>query len=184
MSAPGTDETSAAARRVLRAFELIADDWRYPGEAAAQGPRALIVPLAELAEALAAQPRPARLGVRLAAGDAVEALAPHLARLELVAIDFPGTGEGRGYSAARLLRQRFGFQHEIRAVGKVKQDQIFFMARSGFDAFELAPGEDAEAARRALRRDAVVYQPGASVAGIEPRRFAAQRSGSATSAKS
>jgi uncharacterized protein (DUF934 family) len=157
-------------RRVLRGLELIEDDWRYLGEPGAAGAEALIVPLAQLAHVLAQEPRPARLGVRLAASDAVEALEPHLGKLALVAFEFPGTGDGRGYSAARLLRERYGFRHELRAIGKVKQDQIFFMIRSGFDAFELAAGEDVEAARCAQRRFDVAYQP--------------QRSGSVTSANS
>jgi uncharacterized protein (DUF934 family) len=176
----------SAPRRLLRGLELIEDDWRYAGEAAPSAPMpdALIVPLAELARVLAEAPRPTRLGVRLAASDAVETLEPYLGQLELVAIDFPGPGEGRGYSAARLLRERFGFRHEIRAVGKVKPDQLFFMARSGFDAFELSAGESLEDARRAWQRFDVAYQPGASLAGIHAQRFTAQRSGSATSANS
>jgi uncharacterized protein (DUF934 family) len=168
----------SAPRQVLRGLELIEDDWRHAAEVAPAGPApdALIVPLAELARVLTETARPRRLGVRLAPGDAVETLEPYLAQLELVAIEFPGPGEGRGYSAARLLRERLGFRHEIRAVGKVKQDQLLFMARCGFDAFELAPGESLEGARRALQRFDVAYQLGA--------RVAAQRSGSATSANS
>jgi uncharacterized protein (DUF934 family) len=86
-----------------------------------------------------------KVGVRVAPADKVEDLAPHLADVALVAIEFPSPGEGRGYTYARLLRQRYGFQGEIRAVGPaVKQDLLFFMARCGFDAFELAATENVD----------------------------------------
>src|SRR5579862_2717401 len=65
------------------------------------------------------------LGVRATPADRVEDLAPHLGQIAVVAIEFPGPGEGRGYTYARLLRQRYGFKGEIRAVGPaVKQDLL------------------------------------------------------------
>jgi uncharacterized protein (DUF934 family) len=117
-----------------------------------------------------------RLAVRLAPGDAVEALADAIPYLAVVAIEFPSAGEGRGYSAARMLRERLGFDGELRAVGAgVRQDQLFLMARCGFDAFELAPGEDPEAARRALERYDVAYQPGSSLLEVRQQRFLGPR---------
>ena len=84
-----------------------------------------------------------RLGVRLAPIDRVEDLDDELPRLDLVAVEFPSPGEGRGYSQGRLLRERFGFRGELRAVGAgVRQDLVFLLARCGFDAIELAAGED------------------------------------------
>jgi uncharacterized protein (DUF934 family) len=113
-----------------------------------------------------------RFGVRLAPADAVESLADALPFLAVVAIEFPSAGEGRGYSAARLLRERLGFSGELRAVGAgVRQDQLFLMARCGFDAFELAPGEDPEVARRALARYDVAYQPGSALHELRRQRF-------------
>jgi uncharacterized protein (DUF934 family) len=116
------------------------------------------------------------VGVRVAPADRVEDLAPHLAQVAWVAIEFPGPGEGRGYSYARLLRQRYGFKGEIRAVGAaVKQDLLFFMARCGFDAFELVPGQNLEEARRALHRFTLAYQPAVPLAGVQEARFTAAR---------
>jgi len=116
------------------------------------------------------------LGVRVAPADPVEALAPHLSRVALVAIEFPGPGEGRGYTYARLLRQRYRFQGEIRAVGPaVKQDLLFFMRRCGFDAFELAPGENLAEAHQALHRFTLAYQPAVPRADIAEPRFTAAR---------
>jgi uncharacterized protein (DUF934 family) len=112
------------------------------------------------------------LAVRLAPADAVEDLAADLRRLSLVEIEFPNAGEGRGYSQARLLRERLGFRGELRAVGEgVRQDRLFLLARCGFDAFELAAGEDMQAARRALARYDVAYQPGSSLLQMRRQRF-------------
>jgi uncharacterized protein (DUF934 family) len=159
-------------RYILRRREIVADDWAHLGEAVA-GDAALIVPLKELrADAARWAAWRGRLGVRLAPGDAPEDLEPDLARLELVAIEFPNSGDGRGYSQARLLRTRLGFGGELRAVGAgVKQDQVFLLARCGFDAIELAPGQDLESARRALTRYSVAYQPGAAGVTHSRQRF-------------
>jgi uncharacterized protein (DUF934 family) len=118
------------------------------------------------------------IGVRLAPADAVEDLAAAVSSLSFVEVEFPNASEGRGYSQARLLRERLGFRGELRAVGNgVRQDRLFLLARCGFDAFELAPGEDLEAARRALARYDVAYQPGSSLLDLRRQRF--QRAGSA-----
>jgi uncharacterized protein (DUF934 family) len=147
------------------------------------GPAAEIVLTVPLA-ALRADPERWRahrgpLGVRLAPADAVEDLAGELPLLSLIEVEFPNAGEGRGYSQARLLRERLGFRGELRAVGDgVRQDRLFLIARCGFDAFELAPGEDAQAARRALARYDVAYQPGSSL--LEMRRQRFHRGGSSS----
>ena len=159
-------------RRILRRRELVADDWNHLGEDAADG-AALIVPLAELRKDRERwwQWR-GRLGVRLTPVDRVEELTPELPRLDLVAVEFPNAGDGRGYSQGRLLRERLGFRGELRAVGAgVCQDQVFLLARCGFDAIELAAGEDADAARSALHRYDVAYQPGAAAVALRRQRF-------------
>jgi uncharacterized protein (DUF934 family) len=116
------------------------------------------------------------VGVRVAPTDEIEALAPHLAKLSLVAIEFPGPGDGRGFTSARLLRQRYGYQGEIRAVGNgVKQDLLFFMVRCGINAFDLVPGENVAEARQALRRFTLAYQPAVPNAAVREARFTAAR---------
>jgi uncharacterized protein (DUF934 family) len=159
-------------RHILRRREWVADEWRHLGEEAADGD-ALIVPLAELLkDPQLWQRRAGRLGVRLGPGDAPEALAAHLPRLALVAVEFPSPGDGRGYSAGTLLRGRLGFGGELRALGAgVRRDLLFLLARCGFDAMELAAGEDPEAARRALERYDVAYQPGSPQVALRRQRF-------------
>jgi uncharacterized protein (DUF934 family) len=114
------------------------------------------------------------VGVRVAPADKVEDLSPYLGQVALVAIEFPGPGEGRGYTYARLLRQRYGFKGEIRAVGPaVKQDLLFFMFRCGFDAFQLADQENLTEARAALHRFTLAYQPAVPRAAVQEARFTA-----------
>lgn len=98
------------------------------------------------------------LGVRLAPSDDVTALQGDLARIALVALEFGGMNEGRGYSQAQLLRKRYGFKGEIRAVGKTQRDQLFYMARCGFDAFEFPEGTDLNLALTAFNDYSVAYQ--------------------------
>jgi len=160
-------------RRILRQREVVADDWRHLGDEEATGAQALIVPLAEFrANRSSWVSRPGRLGVRLAPADTVEELAHELSHFALIAVEFPSAGEGRGYTQGRLLRTRFHFGGELRAVGAgVKQDLIFPLARCGFDAFELAPGQIFEEAIKALDRYSVAYQPGAPHPSIRQQRF-------------
>lgn len=105
--------------------------------------------------------RKGRLGARVAAGEDVGALGAHLDALDLVALEFPKFADGRAFSSARLLRERMGFRGELRAVGDVLRDQLFYMVRCGFDAFEIARPDAAEAFAEAMRELSIVYQPAA-----------------------
>lgn len=90
-------------------------------------------------------------------------LARILAKAPLVAIDFPAFTDGRGYTLARLLRERYGYQGEIRAVGDVLVDQLFYMSRCGFDALALRDDQRLDDALRALGAFSVSYQPAVDV---------------------
>ena len=171
-------------RRILRRRELVQDDWLHLGEESAAGSASdltragggsdsLIVPWAEYkANTEKWRAYPGRLGVRLAPADPAEDLATELPRFALVACEFPGPGEGRGYTQARLLRSRLQFQGELRAVGAaVKQDLLFIMSRCGFDSFELAPGQNTDEALQALDRYSVAYQPAEPAPSIKQQRF-------------
>ncbi len=133
---------------LLRQREVVTDSWVAVDAAAdAAVPAddvAVIVPFAKFRENPELwRARKGPLGIRLSPADKVEDLAPELPRLSLVAIEFTGPGEGRGYSQAKLLRARYHFRGEVRAVGYVKQDQVYLMARVGIDAFDLSPRSEA-----------------------------------------
>jgi len=95
--------------------------------------------------------------VRIEPGDDARELLPHLGRIALVEVNFPAFGDGRGYSAARILRES-GYDGELRAVGDVLVDQIVAMRRCGFDSFRPDKPLDDAAVERALNRYADVYQ--------------------------
>jgi uncharacterized protein (DUF934 family) len=98
------------------------------------------------------------VGVRLESDQAVEDLAYDLPRIAVVALVFPKFLDGRAYSAARLLRERYGFTGQIRAVGDVLREQALHMVRCGIDAFAPADGSDPETWAAAARRYRHVYQ--------------------------
>jgi uncharacterized protein (DUF934 family) len=98
------------------------------------------------------------VGVRIEPAEEVEALAYDLPRIALVAVAFPKFNDGRGYTAARLLRERYGFKGEIRAVGDVLRLQAGFFVRVGIDAFEPADGSTPEQWAAAVHRQRHVYQ--------------------------
>jgi len=112
--------------------------------------------LADEAELIA---RPAPTGVLWPNNRKVAELAPHLGGLALVALVFPRFSDGRAYSQARLIRERYGFRGELRATGDVLRDQFTFLLRSGFDAFEVKKDADAAAFAEASARYSVFYQP-------------------------
>lgn len=98
--------------------------------------------------------------VRIEPGDDARALLPHLGRIRLVEVSFPTFRDGRGYSAARILREH-GYTGELRAEGDVLVDQLPFMRRCGFDSFAPAAPLDMSVVERALARYEHVYQPAA-----------------------
>jgi uncharacterized protein (DUF934 family) len=104
------------------------------------------------------------LGLRLRSDQSPELVADDLTddvgRFALIAIEFPKFRDGRAYSYARLLRERYGFRGELRAVGDVLMEQLFFMLRTGFDAFDLQQSPDPVAAFQTAMSDfSVWYQP-------------------------
>ena len=101
------------------------------------------------------------LGVRLASDQSPEALGSDLERLSLVVLEFPRFRDGRLFSWARMLRTRLRFKGEIRAGGDFLYDQLAFLVRVGFDAFELPASITPALFRRAMGEITNVYQPSA-----------------------
>jgi len=143
----------------------LADDaWQWPdaAETASLPPEvAAVVPLASWLEHGATwRSQGARRGVRLVGNDDVKSLAEQLAGLSLIAIEFPVFNDGRGFSAGRHLRQQLGWEGEMRAIGDILIDTVNYLARCGFDSFQLKPGHDPELAREQLQLFPIPYQRG------------------------
>ena len=107
------------------------------------------------------QPSPPDLVV-LEPSDDPRMLAGRLTGLKLIGIRFPKYGDGRGYSIARLLRERYGYKGELRAIGVVARDHLQLLAQCGFDSFQLREGEDAQAALAGLDDFSEAYQASAA----------------------
>jgi uncharacterized protein (DUF934 family) len=158
---------------------IVADDpwsWvREPVESLPDGP--LLLPLAwwrerQSAAVLAGQAA-SRDGLWLAPDDEPEQLAPWLACLPLIALEFPSFRDGRAYSQAFLLRRRLGWQGELRAVGDVLRDQLSHMRQCGFDAFAVREDKSAADALKGLNGISVLYGRSA----LEPRPLFRRRLG-------
>lgn len=155
---------------LIKEQRIVADNWRLLSrgpkgelpEAPAQGD--VIVPLALwLARRgdLLSRAEAGRLGVWLDADEGPEAIAGDLKSLALVAVNFPKFGDGRGYSIARLLRERHNYGGELRAIGDVLHDHLHFMKQCGFDAFVLREDQDPREALSALDTFSEGYQTSA-----------------------
>ena len=121
----------------------------------------LIVPLGLWLESShALKVRDGGLGVWLQSHEQIEEIADDLQFFQVIALDFPVFTDGRHFSTARLLRERYGYKGEIRAIGDVLRDQLFFMHRCGFDAFAVRPDRDPYDALKGLSDFSVTYQTG------------------------
>ena len=122
--------------------------------------------------------RNAPLGLRLRSDQSTEDLAGELEHFAAIALEFPKFTDGRAFSTARILRERLGFEGELRAVGAVKRDQLAFLERCGFDAVEVPEGVDAAAWLESLREFSHWYQPAAdglsAIAALRHRPQAAE----------
>ena len=148
--------------QLIKDGAIVDNEWlRLDADQVAEGIPAdgkVIVPLASWQDYKSDLKARGNVGVWLQAGEEPEALVGDLDSLPLVAINFPVFRDGRGYSYARELRQRHGYQGEIRAIGDVLQDQLFYMWRCGFNAYEVRADRDLEEALKGLQTFSVTYQ--------------------------
>ena len=151
--------------KVIKDKRVVEDDWRIvSAEELEQGlpPGDVLLPAdfwLKRREELAS--RAGQAAVYLQPADEVEPLQPYLDDLPLIALSFPQFKDGRAYSQARLLRDRYGYRGEIRAVGDVLRDQLYFMRRCGIDSFQVREDKDAAAALEGLDDFSLSYQAAA-----------------------
>ena len=135
-------------------FVHVADGAELPGDGA------ILIPAARFLEnAEVLSKRAGKIGVIWPNNRDLHDLVPYLERFAVVALVFPSFRDGRAYSQARLLRERYGYEGELRATGQVLRDQFVFMLRAGFDAFEVKKDADAAAFAETVKRYSVFYQP-------------------------
>jgi phosphoadenosine phosphosulfate reductase len=150
-------------RQLIKNRSVVDDRWTLLREAAtfADVPDGVpvIVPLALWRERRAALVARGDVGVWLAPNDDPKVVAADVGVLPLIAVDFPQFTDGRGYSTARLLRDRCGFKGELRAIGDILRDQLYALAECGFDAFALKEGRDPHEAIAAFAEFGGVYAP-------------------------
>ena len=101
-----------------------------------------------------------RLGLCLGPSDEPGEIVGDLRHFNLIAVRFPSFTDGRGYSIARLLRERYGWRGELRAIGDIQRDQLYYLFRCGFDAYDLREREDIEVALAAFEDFSEAYQTG------------------------
>ena len=135
-------------------FVRVLDDAPVPDDVAVLVPAARL--MADAGEILA---RSGATGVLWPNDRNVAELAPFLDRVALVTLVFPNFRDGRAYSQARILRERYHFRGELRATGQVLRDQFLFLYRAGFDAFEVSKAADAPAFIKAMTTYSIFYQP-------------------------
>lgn len=135
--------------------ELTATDYQVVADDAGESTRHPIITLEQF---LALTHKPNEIGVWLEADEEVESIESYLAELPVVALNFPAFNDGRAYSSANILRRKFGYQGEIRAIGDVRADQLEQMVRCGFDAFELNEDQNTELALSKLNGFSYSYQ--------------------------
>lgn len=150
---------------IIKHREVVADDWTLIKLAEGETPEAIEVPGGKVIVPLAVwQAQHDRLrdrsdvGVLIPSDGRPEALKDDVARLPLIAVDFPKFTDGRGYSIAYNLRARLGFTGELRAVGDVLRDQLFFMQRVGFNAFAVRADKNIHDALKGLTDFSEPYQ--------------------------
>lgn len=152
-------------REIIRNRQVVADDWTVlrltdADDAATMAvpPGRMIVPLAIWLAQQATLAGRSDIGVWLPSDARPEALGDAVQRLPVIAVDFPKFTDGRGYSIAYNLRSRLGYEGELRAIGDVLRDQLFYMQRVGFDAFATRPDRDIHDALKGLTDFSESYQ--------------------------
>lgn len=150
-------------QRIIKNGQLVDESWHLlPKDAALDGISNcddLIVPLALWVDhSTALKARDGGIGVWLDAGEEIEEIADQLDNFQVIALNFPAFTDGRHCSTAYLLRNRYGYKGEIRAIGDVLRDQLFSYQRVGFDAFVLREDKDPLDALKAFEEFSEVYQ--------------------------
>lgn len=151
--------------QLIQNHAVVADDWRvlqlHAGDTAETvevGPGKIIVPITVWLAQKATLQKRVDLGVWLTCDQTLAELGSELHRFAVIAINFPLFSDGRGYSLAYQLRAQFGYRGQLRAIGDVLRDQLFYLQRVGFDAFTPRPDRNIHDALQGLNDFSERYQ--------------------------
>ena len=150
---------------IIKNKTVVSDDWTVLRLSENETPESVAVPAGKIivplkvwqAQRAKLQCR-AELGVWLASNERPEELKGEVEKFNVIAVDFPKFADGRGYSIAYNLRSRLGYVGELRAIGDVLRDQLFYMQRVGFDAFAPRPDKNIHDALKGLTDFSETYQ--------------------------
>ena len=145
--------------QIIKDQQIVDDQWRHADGSGELPSGKVTVPCPYWQQEREALIERGDIGLRLQASDSPEAIAADLKHLGIIAIEFEKFNDGRGFTQARLLRERYGYQGEIRAVGTFLRDQLYYMKRCGFNAFEFTGEQDLEEALKAFTAYDVISQP-------------------------
>lgn len=150
---------------IIKNKAIVADDWMVlrlqeheTAESVAVAAGKVIVPLKVWQAQRETLQQRKDIGVWLASDERPEDLKGDIGKFAVIAVDFPKFSDGRGYSIAYNLRARLGYSGELRAIGDVLRDQLFYLQRVGFDAFEPRADRSIEDALKGLSDFSEVYQ--------------------------
>jgi uncharacterized protein (DUF934 family) len=144
---------------LVKGGKIVDDPFAHVADGAELPQGCVLVSAARFLENPEALLKRGKIGVIWPNSRDVDDLVPYVDRLAAVALVFPTFRDGRAYSQARLLRERYSYRGELRATGQVLRDQFVFMLRAGFDAFDVKKQADAEAFAQTVQRYSVFYQP-------------------------
>jgi len=146
---------------LIKDKQIIDNDWRHADESGELPSGKVTVPLKRWLSDRQELTGRSDIGLRLIATDTLDAIRDDLPQFGIIAIEFEKFNDGRGFSLARLLRERYGYGGEIRAIGTFLRDQLYYMHRCGFNAFELGEAVNAEDALKAFTAYSIINQPDA-----------------------
>lgn len=144
--------------KLIKGQQIVENEWSLVTEPQDNLPEGKVILSLENWNNFKDQLEAGQAGLLLDAGEPPELITEELDKVALIAINFPAFADGRGYSYARLLRERYGYKGEIRAVGDVLQDQLFYMSRCGFDAYDIRADKDIEKALAGFATIGETYQ--------------------------
>ena len=144
---------------IIKDQQIVENQWQHADDVGELPPGKITVPYDRWQSERDTLISRGNLGLRLQATDSAEAIADDLEHFELIAIEFTKFNDGRGFTLARLLRERYDYQGEIRAVGTFLRDQLYYMKRCGFNAFEFARELNLTEALKAFDAYDVISQP-------------------------